>query len=86
MLQGKLCMNPEVDLGFKAASGCLALAPRLLDCAVQIECVAGKLVDAGYEEELCGDVVHVQRGELVLDAADSGDISSILLLRPVPDR
>ena len=83
MTQGRLCVNAEAELGLACASGFVALAPRLLDCAVQIECVGGTLVDAGFDVELCGEVVRVHRGQVVVDPADIPDLCAILPLCPL---
>lgn len=85
MCRGKLCLSAEVDLGQTCASGVAVAAPRLLDCAVQIECVGGKLVDAGFDVELCGDVVRVHRDKVVIDPVDIPDLCAIHPLSPVGD-
>lgn len=85
MRQGKLCLQAEAGLGFATAAGSAVLAPRLLGCAMLIECSAGKLVDAGYATELCGDVVLVQRGEIVLDPCDPQAVCAILPLSLSPE-
>lgn len=86
MAKGKWCLNAETDLGLACVSGVAALAPRLLECAVQIECVAGKLVDDGFEAELGGDVVRVHRGRVVIDPAEIPDLCAIQPLNPAAGR
>lgn len=76
MLQGKLCLNVEKELSFSSVEGVVAVAPRLVDCAIQIECMGGQLV-AGLETELCGDVVRVHRGSVVIDPAEVSDLCAI---------
>jgi flavin reductase (DIM6/NTAB) family NADH-FMN oxidoreductase RutF len=82
MYQGKLCLHAEADLGYACASGVAAVAPRLLDCAVQIECAGGRLVDGGPEAELCGDVVRMHRDQVIIDPADIPDLCAICPLSP----
>ena len=77
MRQGRLCLNAEIDLGYGCVSGVTAVAPRLLDCAVQIECAGGKLVDAGFDAELCGDVVRMHRDQVAIDPIDIPDLCAI---------
>jgi len=83
MGQGKLCVNSETELGLTCVVGIAAVAPRLLECAVQIECVSGKLVDAGFDTELCGDVIRVHRGTDVIDPADIPELCEIQPLSPL---
>ncbi len=83
MSQGKLCLNAELDLGYVCASGVAVVAPRLLDCAVQIECVGGRLINACFESDLCGDVVCMHRGEVVINPADIPDLCAIHPLSPL---
>ena len=83
MSQGKLCFNAELDLGYACVPGTAAVAPRLLDCAVQIECVGGRLIDAGFEADLCGDVARVHRGTVVIDSVDIPDLCAIYPLSPL---
>ena len=85
MRRGNLCLKPEIDLGETCAPGVVAVAPRLLDCAVQIECVSGKLVDVGFDVELCGDVVRVHREKVVIDPVDISDLCAIHPLSPLGD-
>jgi flavin reductase (DIM6/NTAB) family NADH-FMN oxidoreductase RutF len=82
MGRGKLCLNAEGELGYACASGVAAIAPRLLDCAIQIECVGGRLVDAGSEVELCGDVVRMHRDQVLIDPADVPDLCAVNPLSP----
>jgi flavin reductase (DIM6/NTAB) family NADH-FMN oxidoreductase RutF len=83
MGQGKLCFNAEADLGYACAPGVAAVAPRLLDCAVQIECVSGRLLEAIFETDLCGDVARVHRGKVVVDPVDIPDLCAIYPLSPL---
>ncbi len=83
MCHGKLCLNVEVDLNQNCAAGVAVVAPRLLDCAVQIECQGGKLVDTGFDVELCGNVVRVHREKAVIDPLDIPDLCAIYPLSPV---
>lgn len=77
MSKGKLCLNAELDLGYACTPGVAAVAPRLPGCAVQIECVGGRLINACFEADLCGDVVRVHRQEVVIDPADIPDLCAI---------
>jgi hypothetical protein len=52
---------------------------------VQIECLGGKLVDAGFDVELCGDVVRVHREKVVIDPVDIPDLCAINPLSPAGD-
>ncbi len=77
MRQGRLCLNPETDLNYKCMSGVASVAPRLVDCRVQIECINGVLVDSGGEVELCGDVVRLHRDRTVVDPGEIPDLCAI---------
>lgn len=81
--QGGLCIKSDGALGFRCVSGIAAAAPRLLDCAVQIECVNGRLVDSAFDVELSGDVIRVHRDKLVIDPADIPDLCAIRPLTPL---
>lgn len=81
--KGALSLPADTGWGFSCISGVAAVAPRLLECAVQIECVAGKLVDTGFDAELCGAVARVHRGEVVIDPLDIPDLCAILPLSPL---
>jgi flavin reductase (DIM6/NTAB) family NADH-FMN oxidoreductase RutF len=83
MSQGKLCLNAQDSLGYTCSSGVVAIAPRLLDCAVQIECLAGRLIDSDFDTELCGDVVRVHRDGIVIDTTDIPDLCAIQPLIPL---
>ena len=83
MSQGKLCLNAREALGYACTSGVAAVAPRLLDCAVQIECRSGRLIDSAFDTELCGDVVRVHRDKVVVDAIDIPDLCAIQPLIPL---
>ena len=85
MGRGKLCLDVEVDLNQTCASGVAVVAPRLLDCAVQIECRGGQLIDTGFDVELCGNVVRVHREKVVTDPVDIPDLCAIHPLSPVGD-
>lgn len=82
MSQGQFYLDTQ-RLGYACASGVVAAAPRLLDCAVQIECVAGRLVESAFDAELCGDVVRVHRDDVVINPADIPDICAIQPLMPL---
>ena len=84
MAEVKFCLNAETDLGLECVSGLAALAPRLLDCAVQIECVAGKLIDASFGTELGGDALRLHRGRVVVDLSEVQDICARQPLSPIP--
>jgi hypothetical protein len=49
---------------------------------VQIECQGGKLVDTGFDVELCGNVVRVHREKAVIDPLDIPDLCAIYPLSP----
>ena len=83
MRRGSLCLNAEEALGYSCVSGIASAAPRLLDCAVQIECVSGRLVESGFDAELCGDVVRVHRDKVIVDPADIPDLCAIQPLIPL---
>ncbi len=83
MRQGSLCLNAEGSLGYSCVSGIVAAAPRLLNCAVQIECVSGRLVESDFDAELCGDVVRVHRDNVVVDPVDIPDLCAIQPLIPL---
>ncbi len=83
MSRGSLCLNAEESLGYRCVSGIVAAAPRLLDCAVQIECVSGRLVDSVFDADLCGNVVRVHRDMVVIDPADIPDLCAIQPLLPL---
>ena len=82
MSQGQLYLNTQA-LDYVCVSGVAAVAPRLLDCAVQIECVGGRLVDSGFDAEICGDVVRVHRDDDVINPAEIPDICAFQPLMPL---
>ncbi len=82
MLRGKICPDAEKDLNYSCVSGLVSVAPLLLDCAVQIECVDGRLVDSGPVTELCGDVVRMHRDQVTFDPADIPDLCAVNPLTP----
>ena len=82
MGSGGGCLNIQ-DLGYTCVSGVAAVAPRLLDCAVQIECVGGRLVDSGFDVELCGRVVLMHREQMVIDPTEIPELCAIQPLRPL---
>ncbi len=77
MGQSKVCMDAEVDLAYRCSSGIAAVAPRLLECPIQIECVAGTLIETGFDEELSGDVARVHRDDVTIDPLDIPDLCAI---------
>ena len=83
MSQGKLCFNAAAELDYACAPGVAAVAPRLLGCAVQIECVCGRRVDACFEVDLCGDVVRVHREMTVINPLEIPDLFAIYPLSPL---
>lgn len=82
MHQRQRPVNVEDCLGCATASGVIALAPRLIDFAVQVECVRGELINNEFEAELVGDVVRVHRGEIVIDPAEISDLCALQPLSP----
>lgn len=80
--QGEFCLN-TLDLGYAFVTGVVAVAPRLLDCAVQIECVGGRLVDSDFDVELCGCVVRLHRNQVVIDPAEIPELCAIQPLMPL---
>lgn len=77
MRHGKLCLKGDEDLNYGYVPGLTAIAPRLLDCAVQIECVGGRLIDTGFDAELGGDVARVYRDNVAIDAVDVSGVCSV---------
>jgi len=82
MRQGKLCLSPLEDLGLDCRPAMTALAPLLTGCAVQLECLQGRLVKAGLDSELRGGVVCLHRGEIVIRPADVPDFCAVQPLSP----
>jgi len=82
MDKGKFCLHAEVDLTYSCLSGITAIAPRLLECAVQIECVGGRLIETAFDAELCGDVARVHRDGVNLDPLEIPDLCAIYPLSP----
>ena len=82
MEQGKLCLDARVDLQQVCLRGVSATAPRLTDCAVQIECVGGSLLDSGYDTVLRGEVVHLHKGLVSMAAVEIKDLCAIQPLSP----
>ena len=74
--QGEFCLYPQ-DLGYTFVSGIVAVAPRLLDCAVQIECVGGRLVESDFDAVLCGRVVRMHREQVVIDPTEIPELCAI---------
>jgi len=83
MSNDQFCLRAEADLNFTCTTGVAAVAPRLSECAVQIECIRGRLVDVGFDLELCGDVARVHRGAFAVDPSDIPDLCAIQPLSPV---
>lgn len=83
MERGCLCLTAHDEFPLKSASGIAAVAPRLLDCVIQIECIGGQLVDAGSDVELCGEVVRIHRDRIVINPADLPDLCAINPLSPI---
>ena len=83
MAQGKFCLDVCADLQQACRSGVSAAAPRLTDCAVQLECVGGSLLDSGYDTELRGEVVHLHKGLINMAAAEIKDLCAIQPLSPL---
>ena len=77
MAQGKICLDVRTDLRQACARGMTAAAPRLTDCAVQLECVGGSLLDSGYDTELRGEVVYLHRGPVSMSATEIVDLCEI---------
>lgn len=82
MGQGKLCVNAETELGYSCLSGLVAMAPRLLESVVQLECVSGCLIDNGFDMELSGKVVRLHRENVALDPVTIPDLCAIRPLSP----
>jgi flavin reductase (DIM6/NTAB) family NADH-FMN oxidoreductase RutF len=82
MNRGHLCLDSRSEQVRAYAASVAAVAPRLPECAVQIECVGGRLIDTGFDAELCGDVVKVHRGSVVMDPADIPDLCALHPLNP----
>lgn len=72
--QGKFCLHAEQELGYSCLSGGAAAAPRLLGCVVQIECLAGQLLETNFDTELCGDVVSMYRDGVNLELLEIPDL------------
>lgn len=83
MSGGKLCFTEGGELTLASVAGLVAAAPRLLDCAVQIECTGGVLLEPGLDAELCGEVVRVHRGQTVIDPKEIPDLCAVQPLSPV---
>jgi flavin reductase (DIM6/NTAB) family NADH-FMN oxidoreductase RutF len=82
MDKGKFCLHAEEDMNYSCLSGLSATAPRLLECAVQIECVEGRLIETAFDAELCGDVARVHRAGVNLDSFEIPDLCAIDPLSP----
>ena len=80
MINGRVCLTSQDDFDLACAAGIAAVAPRLLNCAVQLECVNGRLVEMGADFELCGEVVRVHRNQIVIDP---GQIPDLCAIRPL---
>lgn len=83
MANGKLCFTEGEELSLTSVAGLVADAPRLLDCAVQIECTGGALVESGVDVELCGNVARVHRDQVVIDPGEVSDLCAVQPLSPV---
>jgi len=83
MAQGKFCLDVDADLQQEYARGVTAAAPRLTDCAVQLECVGGILSDSDYDSELSGEVVHLHRGSVSMAVAEIEDLCAMQPLSPL---
>lgn len=56
-------------------------APLLAGCAVQIECVHGRLAAGGWDAEMIGEIVLLHRGGLFLSPATHPDFCALQPLR-----
>lgn len=77
MKYGRLCLKAEDDLGYSCTSGIAAVAPRLVECRVQLECINGQLVDSAVDRELCGDIVRLHRDQTIVDPSKIPDLCAI---------
>lgn len=82
MRRGRLCLSPHEDLGLDCQPAVTALAPLLTDCAVQLECVQGRLVKVGWDTELRGGVVCLHRGGGVIRPSDVPEFCAVKPLSP----
>lgn len=83
MRQGKICLEADADLQQLSVRGNSAAAPRLIDCAVQLECIDGLLLDSGYDSELSAGIVYLHRGSVSVNAAEVEDLCAIHPLSPL---
>ncbi len=83
MRTGRLCLDVKADLDYNCQSGIASVAPRLISCMVQLECINGRLVESGGESELCGDVVRLHRGRSVLNPIEIPDLCAIQPFGPI---
>lgn len=84
MQQGRYCLYAEQDLHQVCLCGTAVEAPLLTECAIQLECRGGLLVDSNYDTELTGEVVRLHREQAVLDVAEFPDLCAIQPLSPGP--
>jgi len=83
MARGKFCLDARVDLQQTCLRGVSAAAPRLTDCAVQLECVDGTLLDSGYDTELRGELIHLHKGSVSMAVAEIEDLCAVQPLSPL---
>ena len=84
MQRGRFCLYAEQDLHQVCVCATAVKAPLLTDCALQLECRGGLLVDSCYDTELTGEVVCLHRAQAVVDVAEFADLSAIQPLSPSP--
>ena len=58
-------------------------APLLAGCTLQIECARGRLLPAGWEPELAGDILLLHRGGVFHNPADHIDLCALWPLRVI---
>ncbi len=80
--KGKFCLHDEQELSYSCCSGVVAVAPRLLECVLQIECVGGRLLETNFDTELCGDVASIHRDGINLNPLEIPDLCAIHPLSP----
>jgi len=80
---GRVCLTADDGVCLRSASGLSAVAPLLLECVIQIECVGGVLIQSEVDVELCGDVVRIHRHQAVVDPSEIPDVCAINPLSPI---
>lgn len=84
VIEGTYCIDVAADLDQEVCAGIEVDAPRLAGCLVQLECRGGRLVETGFDPEICGEIVLVHRDRKILTPTEMPNLCASDLLSPAP--